>query len=411
GVEAQTLANTYKAIENNHEIILVLNKIDLPAADPDRIKRQIEDVIGLDTENAIEISAKTGKGIDNVLEAIVKILPSPKGEIKEHLKVMLVDSWYDKYLGVVILIRVIDGVLKKGMNIKMMSTNSEYIIERVGIFTPKKIVIDELSAGDVGFITGSIKQVSDCNVGDTIIDVKNPIEKALPGFKPSKPVIFCGIYPTDASNYPILRDSIAKLKLNDSSLQYEPDTSKALGFGFRCGFLGMLHLEIIQERLEREFDLDLVTTAPSVIYKLYMRSGKMMELHNPADMPDPTHIEYMEEPWVKATIMVPDEYLGVVISLCTDKRGKQEELTYVGSRVMLIYKLPLNEIVFDFYEKLKSCSKGYASCDWELDTYQRGDLVKMNILINGLSVDALSLLIHKSKAETRGREICEHLKE
>jgi GTP-binding protein LepA len=411
GVEAQTLANTYKAIENNHEIILVLNKIDLPAADPDRIKRQIEDVIGLDTENAIEVSAKTGKGIDNVLEAIVNILPSPKGKIKEHLKVMLVDSWYDKYLGVVILVRVIDGVLKKGMNIKMMSTNSEYIIERVGIFTPKKIVIDELSAGDVGFITGGIKQVSDCNVGDTIIDVKNPIEKALPGFKPSKPVIFCGIYPTDASNYPILRDSIAKLKLNDSSLQYEPDTSKALGFGFRCGFLGMLHLEIIQERLEREFDLDLVTTAPSVIYKLYMRSGKMMELHNPADMPDPTHIEYMEEPWVKATIMVPDEYLGVVISLCTDKRGKQEELTYVGSRVMLIYKLPLNEIVFDFYEKLKSCSKGYASCDWELDTYQRGDLVKMNILINGLSVDALSLLIHKIKAETRGREICEHLKE
>ncbi len=411
GVEAQTLANTYKAIENNHEIILVLNKIDLPAADPDRIKRQIEDVIGLDTENAIEISAKTGKGVDNVLEAIVNILPPPKGKIKEHLKVMLVDSWYDKYLGVVILVRVIDGVLKKGMNIKMMSTNSEYIIERVGIFTPKKIVINELSAGDVGFITGSIKQVSDCNVGDTIIDAKNPIDKALPGFKPSKPVIFCGIYPTDSSNYPVLRDSIAKLKLNDSSLQYEPDKSKALGFGFRCGFLGILHLEIIQERLEREFDLDLVTTAPSVIYKLYMRSGKMMELHNPADMPDPTQIEYMEEPWVKATIMVPDEYLGVVISLCMDKRGKQEELTYVGSRVILIYKLPLNEIVFDFYEKLKSCSKGYASCDWELDVYQRGDLVKINILINALSVDALSLLIHKSKAETRGREICEHLKE
>ena len=411
GVEAQTLANTYKAIENNHEIILVLNKIDLPAADPDRIKRQIEDVIGLDTENAIEISAKTGKGIDNVLEAIVKILPPPKGEIKEYLKVMLVDSWYDKYLGAVILVRVINGTLKKGMNIKMMSTNSEYIIERVGIFTPKKIVVDKLSAGDVGFITGSIKQVSDCNVGDTIIDVKNPIDEALPGFKPSKPVIFCGIYPTDSSNYPVLRDSTAKLKLNDSSLQYEADTSKALGFGFRCGFLGMLHLEIIQERLEREFDLDLVTTAPSVIYKLYMRSGKMMELHNPADMPDPTQIEYMEEPWVKATIMVPDEYLGVVISLCTDKRGKQEELTYVGSRAMLIYKLPLNEIVFDFYEKLKSCSKGYASCDWELDVYQKGDLVKMNILINALSVDALSLLIHKSKAETRGREICEHLKE
>lgn len=411
GVEAQTLANTYKAIDNNHEIILVLNKIDLPASDPERIKSQIEDVIGLDTSGAIEISAKTGKGIDDVLEAIVNILPPPKGEIQSPLKAMLVDSWYDKYLGVVILVRVIDGILKKGMTIKMMSTDAEHIIERVGVFNPKKITVDELCAGDVGFITGSIRQVSDCNVGDTIIDVKNPIQDALPGFKPSKPVIFCGIYPTDASNYPILRDSIAKLQLNDSSLQYEPDTSKALGFGFRCGFLGMLHLEIIQERLEREYDLDLVTTAPSVIYKLYLRSGKMMELHNPEDMPDPTHIEYMEEPWVKATILVPDEYLGIIITLCTDKRGKQEELTYVGNRVMLIYKLPLNEIVFDFYEKLKSCSKGYASCDWELDTYQRGDLVKVNILINGLVVDALSLLIHKSKADTRGREICEHLKE
>lgn len=411
GVEAQTLANTYKAIENNHEIILVLNKIDLPASDPERIKSQIEDIIGLDTSDAIEISAKTGKGIDELLEAIIDILPPPKGNLEAPLKAMLVDSWYDKYLGVVILVRIVDGILKKGLTVKMMSTNDEHIIERVGIFNPKKIIVDQLGAGDVGFMTGSIKQVTDCNVGDTIIDVKNPIQEALPGFKPSNPVIFCGIYPAESSNYPILRDSIGKLKLNDSSLQYEPDTSKALGFGFRCGFLGMLHLEIIQERLEREYDLDLVTTAPSVVYKIYLRSGKMVELHNPADMPDPTKIEYMEEPWVKATIMVPDEYLGIIITLCTDKRGRQEELTYVGSRIMLIYKLPLNEIVFDFHEKLKSCSKGYASYDWELDMYQRADLVKMNILINGLVVDALSMLIHKSRAETRGREICEHLKE
>ena len=411
GVEAQTLANAYKAIDNDHEIILVLNKVDLPAADPKKVKEQIEDAIGLDTENAIEISAKTGKGVDDVLEAIVNFLPAPQGEIDKPLKSMLVDSWYDKYLGIVILVRVIDGKLKKGMNIKMMSTNAEYVVERVGIFTPKKVTVDELTAGDVGFLTGNIKQVSDCKVGDTITDAKTPCDKALPGFKPSQPVIFCGIYPTDAGNYPILRDSIAKLRLNDSSLQYEPDTSKALGFGFRCGFLGMLHLEIVQERLQREYDIDLVITAPSVIYKLYLRSGDIMNLHNPADMPDPTKIEYMEEPWVKATIMLPDEYLGAVLALCTDKRGKQEELTYIGNRVMLVYKLPLNEIVFDFYEKLKSCSKGYASCDWEMDNYIRGDLVKMNILINGALVDALSLLIHKTKAEARGREICEHLKE
>ena len=411
GVEAQTLANAYKAIDNNHEIVLVLNKIDLPASEPERIKEQIEEVIGLDTANAIEISAKTGKGIDEVLEAIVNFLPPPKGEADKPLKAMLVDSWYDKYLGVVILVRIIDGSLKKGMSIKMMATDAEHIVERVGIFTPKKLITDELSVGDVGFITGSIRQVSDCKVGDTITEVKNPCDSALPGFKPSQPVIFCGIYPTDASNYPVLRDSIAKLKLNDSSLHYEPETSKALGFGFRCGFLGMLHLEIIQERLEREYDLDLVTTAPSVIYKMYLRSGEVMELHNPVEMPDPTRIEYMEEPWVKATIMVPDEYLGIIITLCTDKRGKQEELSYVGSRVMLIYKLPLNEIVFDFYEKLKSCSKGYASCDWELDGYAKGDLVKVNILINDMPVDALCLLIHRAKAESRGREICEHLKE
>ena len=411
GVEAQTLANAYKAIENNHEIVLVLNKVDLPAADPEKVKKQIEDAIGLDTKDTIEISAKTGKGVDDVLEAIVHSLPAPQGAIDKPLKSMLVDSWYDKYLGIVILVRIIDGKLKKGMSIKMMSTNAEYAIERVGIFTPKKLTVNELSAGDVGFLTGNIKEVSDCKVGDTITESKNPCDKALPGFKPSQPVIFCGIYPTDASNYPILRDSMAKLKLNDSSLQYEPDTSKALGFGFRCGFLGMLHLEIIQERLQREYDIDLVTTAPSVIYKLHLRSSDIVDLHNPADMPDLTKIAYIEEPWVKATIMLPDKYLGSILALCTDKRGKQEELTYIGSRVMLIYKLPLNEIVFDFYEKLKSCSQGYASCDWEMDNYIKGDLVKMDILVNGMLVDALSLLIHKTKVETRGREICEHLKE
>ena len=411
GVEAQTLANTYKAIENNHEIILVLNKVDLPAADTDRVKEQIKNAIGLDTNNAIEISAKTGKGIDDVLEAIVNFLPAPQGEINKPLKSMLVDSWYDKYLGIVILVRVIDGKLRKGMSIKMVSTNAEYIVEKVGIFIPKKVTMDELGAGDVGFLTGNIKQVSDCKVGDTITDAKKPCNKVLPGFKPSQPVIFCGIYPTDAGNYPILRDSIAKLKLNDSSLQYEPDTSKALGFGFRCGFLGMLHLEIVQERLQREYNINLVTTAPSVIYKLHLKSGDVIDLHNPVDMPDFTKIAYIEEPWVKATIMLPDKYLGGILALCTDKRGKQEELTYIGNRVMLIYKLPLNEIVFDFYEKLKSCSQGYASCDWEIEDYIKGDLVKMDILINEVLVDALSLLIHKTKVETRGREICEHLKE
>ena len=318
GVEAQTLANAYKAIENNHEIVLVLNKVDLPAADPEKVKKQIEDAIGLDTKDTIEISAKTGKGVDDVLEAIVHSLPAPQGAIDKPLKSMLVDSWYDKYLGIVILVRIIDGKLKKGMSIKMMSTNAEYAIERVGIFTPKKLTVNELSAGDVGFLTGNIKEVSDCKVGDTITESKNPCDKALPGFKPSQPVIFCGIYPTDASNYPILRDSMAKLKLNDSSLQYEPDTSKALGFGFRCGFLGMLHLEIIQERLQREYDIDLVTTAPSVIYKLHLRSSDIVDLHNPADMPDLTKIAYIEEPWVKATIMLPDKYLGSICALCTE---------------------------------------------------------------------------------------------
>ena len=411
GVEAQTLANAYKAIENQHKIILVLNKIDLPAADPSRVKKQIKDVIGLDTDNVIEVSAKTGKGINDVLEAIINTLPSPQGTVISPLQSMLIDSWYDKYLGIVILIRVVEGIIKKGMNIKMISTNNDYIVERVGIFTPKKVIVNELSSGDIGFITGNIKQVYDCNVGDTIIDLNNPINKILPGFKSSKPVIFCGIYPTESSNYPILRDSIAKLKLNDGSLQYEPDTSKALGFGFRCGFLGMLHLEIVQERLEREYNISLITTAPSVIYKLYMYSNNIIELHNPSDMPNSNHIKYIKEPWVKATIMLPNEYLGKVLSLCIEKRGNQEVLNYTGNIVMLVYNLPLNEIIFDFYEKLKSCSKGYASCDWHLSEYLRSTLVKMNIIINKVIIDSLSLLIHESKAEVRGRQICQHLKE
>ena len=411
GVEAQTLANAYKAIENQHKLILVLNKIDLPAADPSRVKKQIKDVIGLDTDNVIEVSAKTGKGINDVLEAIINTLPSPKGIVTSPLQSMLIDSWYDKYLGIVILIRVVEGIIKKGMNIKMISTNNDYVIERVGIFTPKKVIVDELSSGDIGFITGNIKQVYDCNVGDTIIDLNNPTNQILPGFKSSKPVIFCGMYPTESSNYPILRDSIAKLKLNDGSLQYEPDTSKALGFGFRCGFLGMLHLEIVQERLEREYNISLITTAPSVIYKLYMYSNNVIELHNPSDMPNSNFIKYIKEPWVKATIMLPNQYLGKVLSLCIEKRGNQEVLNYTGNIVMLVYNLPLNEIIFDFYEKLKSCSKGYASCDWHLSEYLRSTLVKMNIIINKVIIDSLSLLIHESKAEIRGRQICQHLKE
>ncbi len=411
GVEAQTVANAYKAIENDHEIIVVLNKVDLASADVEKVKNQIEDVLGIDASNAIEISAKTGQGVDNVLEAIVQMLPSPKGDADDYLKAMLVDSWYDKYLGVVILVRMIDGELKKGMNIKMLSSSKEHVIERVGIFTPKKVIVDCLKAGDVGFITGNIKDISDCQVGDTITTVKNPCKDSLPGFKPTQSVVFCGIYPTDAAQYVVLKESLAKLKLNDSSLYYEPDTSKALGFGFRCGFLGMLHLEIIQERLEREYDLDLVTTAPSVIYNLYMRNKEIIKLYNPADMPNPSQIDYIEEPWIEATMLLPEEYLGDIIALCIEKRGKQKELSYVGNRVMLVFELPLNEVVFDFYERLKSSSKGYASCDWEVKEYSKSDLVKMDILVNAISVDALSLLIHKSRAEYKGREVCERLKE
>ena len=411
GVEAQTLANVYKAIDNDHEIIIVLNKIDLPAAEPERIKQQIEEVIGLDTKDAISISAKSGVGIEKVLEAIVNLLPPPKGIHNTNLKAMLVDSWYDQYLGIVILIRVVDGKISKGMKIKMLSTGDVYTVEKVGIFTPNKVSIDLLTAGEVGFITAGIKKVTDCHIGDTITEEQKPCNAPLPGFKTTQAVVFCGLYPIDAGDFPLLKESLAKLRLNDASFEYEPDTSNALGFGFRCGFLGLLHLEIIQERLEREFNLDLVTTAPSVIYKLHMKNGEIIELHNPADMPDVVKINYIEEPWVKATIMLPDDYLGVILALCTEKRGVQIELTYVGQRAMLTYMLPLNEIVFDFYDKLKSLSKGYASFDWELSKYQKSDLVKMTIIVNGIQVDALSLLIHKSKAEIRGREICARLKD
>jgi GTP-binding protein LepA len=411
GVEAQTLANVYQALDNNHEIVPVLNKIDLPAAEPERIKAQIEEVIGLDASDAIPISAKTGMGVEDVFEAIVARLPAPTGDKDAKLKAMLVDSWYDTYLGVVILVRIVDGCLKKGMKIRMMSNGATYNVDNVGIFTPKKVSVDALCAGEVGFITASIKQVADCNVGDTIADEKDPVEVPLPGFKPNLPVVFCGLYPSDASEFNNLRDSLAKLRLNDASFEFETESSNALGFGFRCGFLGLLHLEIIQERLEREYDVDLITTAPSVVYKVHKNNGEILEIHNPADMPDPTQIEYMEEPWIKATIMLPDEYLGAVLSLCTEKRGEQIELTYVGSRAMLIYRLPLNEIVYDFYDRLKSCSKGYASFDWQVDEYRRSELVKLSILVNHEPVDALSMIVHRSRAETRGRELCMRLKD
>ena len=411
GVEAQTLANVYLAIDNNHEIIPVLNKIDLPAADPDRVKTQIEDVIGLDTSEAVEISAKTGLGIRDVLEAIVTKLPSPKGEVNAPLKAMLIDSWYDAYLGVIILVRIVDGVLKKNMKIQMMATGALYQVDQVGVFTPKRESIAELGPGEVGFITASIKHAADCKVGDTITEEKRPTVAPLPGFKPSVPVVFCGLFPTDAGEFENLRQSLQRLHLNDSSFHYEPETSAALGFGFRCGFLGLLHLEIIQERLEREFDLDLITTAPSVVYKVHLRNGQSIELHNPADMPDPGHIEMMEEPWIRATIMTPDEYLGSILALCTEKRGEQVELTYVGARAMLVYKLPLNEIVFDFYDRLKSVSRGYASFDYHIDEYREGDLVKVSILVNSEPVDALSIIVHRSQSEKRGRMLCARLKD
>ncbi len=411
GVEAQTLANVYHALDAHHEIVPVLNKIDLPAADPDRVKQQIEDVIGLDATDAVEISAKTGLGIDGVLEALVTRLPAPKGDRNAPLKALLVDSWYDAYLGVVVLFRVVDGVLKKGMKIKFMSSGAVHPVERVGVTTPKKVMVDELGPGEMGFFTAAIKEVADTSVGDTITDDKRPAAEALPGFKPSVPVVFCGLYPIDAGAFPELRESLAKLRLNDASFHFEMESSAALGFGFRCGFLGLLHLEIIQERLEREFNLDLITTAPSVIYHVYKIGGTMEEVHNPADMPETMQIDHIDEPWIKATVMVPDEYLGSVLKLCEDKRGRQVELTYAGNRAMLVYRLPLNEVVFDFYDRLKSVSRGYASFDYQMDGYEAGDLVKMTILVNGENVDALATIVNAGRAEARGRQLCERLKE
>jgi GTP-binding protein LepA len=411
GVEAQTLANVYQALDANHEIVTVLNKIDLPAADPERIKQQIEDVIGLDTSDAVEISAKTGLNIEGVLEAIVTRLPPPSGDASATTKALLVDSWYDAYLGVIILVRVKDGHLRKGQRIRMMSSGSVHTIEQVGHFTPKLAPTDSLGPGEIGYLTAAIKTVADTNVGDTITDDRNPAVEPLPGFKPSIPVVWCGLYPVDADDFEKLRESLAKLRLNDASFHYETETSAALGFGFRCGFLGLLHLEIIQERLSREFDLDLIATAPSVVYKIHKTNGESFELHNPADFPDGSVIDHIEEPWIKATIMLPDDYLGPVLTLCNDRRGQQVELTYVGARAMLVYRLPLNEVVFDFYDRLKSVSRGYASFDYQMDGYAEGDLVRISILVNNEPVDALSFMAHRAQAERRGRQICEKLKE
>lgn len=411
GVEAQTLANVYLALDNNHEILPVLNKVDLPSAEPEKVKQQIEDVIGLDASEAIETSGKTGLGVENLLEGIVRSLPAPQGNIDAPLKALLIDSWYDPYLGVIILVRIKDGVLRKKTQIRMMSNNAVYQVDKVGIFTPKMEDIDALYPGEVGFITASIKSVSDCSVGDTITDNKKPCEEPLQGFKPSVPVVFCSIFPVDSSQYENLKDALAKLKLNDASIDYQNENSAALGLGFRCGFLGLLHMEIIQERLGREFDLDLITTAPSVAYKINLTSGSQITLHNPADMPEVTTIQSIEEPWVKATILVPDTYLGAVLKLCNERRGEQEELTYAGSRAMVVYKIPLNEIVFDFYDRLKSITSGYASFDYELIGYAPSDLVKVQILINEEPVDALAFLCHRTEAESRGRQICERLKD
>jgi len=411
GVEAQTLANVYQAIDANHEIVPVLNKIDLPAAEPERVKQQIEDVIGLDASDAVEISAKTGLNIDKVLEALVHRLPPPKGDGNAPLKALLVDSWYDQYLGVVILVRVKDGRLKRGQRIRMMSTGAVHHVEQVGVFSPKMVPSDDLGPGEIGYITASIKTVADCSVGDTITDDRAPAHEPLPGFKPSIPVVWCGLYPVDADDFEKLRESLAKLRLNDASFHYEPETSAALGFGFRCGFLGLLHLEIIQERLTREFDLDLIATAPSVVYRVHQINSAVTELHNPVDMPDPVQIDHIEEPWIRATIMVPDDYLGNVLSLCTERRGIQVDLTYVGNRAMVVYRLPLNEVVFDFYDRLKSVSRGYASFDYQMDGYAEGDLVRISILVNGDAVDALSFIAHRAVAEQRGRAICTKLKD
>jgi len=411
GVEAQTLANVYQAIDAGLEIVPVLNKIDLPAADPDRVKTQIEDVIGIDASEAVPISAKTGLNIDQVLEAIVTRLPAPRGELNAPLKALLIDSYYDAYLGVVVLVRIIDGELKKGQKIRMMATDAVYQVEQIGVFTPKKVAVEKLGPGEVGYITAQIKQVADTKVGDTITNERHGTPTPLPGFKPAQQVVFCGLFPVDAAQFDDLREALGKLHLNDASFTYETESSAALGFGFRCGFLGLLHLEIVRERLEREFNLDLITTAPSVIYHIYMNNGEMKELHNPADMPDPNYIAHIEEPWIRATILVPDEYLGSVLKLCEDRRGRQVELTYAGNRAMVIYQLPLNEVVFDFYDRLKSVSRGYASFDYHIEKYEEGDLVKMSILVNDDPVDALSMIVNRQRAEGRGRAMCEKLKE
>ena len=411
GVEAQTLANVYQAIDANNEIVPVLNKVDLPAADPARVRAQIEDVIGIDASDAVEASAKTGLGIHDVLEAIVKRLPPPKGDPAAPLKALLVDAWYDAYLGVVVLVRVFDGVLKHGQQVQMMNAGAHYRIEKLGVFKPKATDVESLGPGEIGFFTASIKEVADAAVGDTITDERKPTSAALAGFKEVQPVVFCGLFPVDAADFEDLRAAVGRLRLNDASFTYEMETSAALGFGFRCGFLGLLHLEIIQERLSREFDLDLIATAPSVVYKIAMNNGEVIELHNPADMPDPVKIESISEPWIKATIFTPDEYLGAVIKLCQDRRGSQRELSYVGSRAMVVYDLPLNEVVFDFYDRLKSISKGYASFDYQIEDYREGDLVKMQILVNAEPVDALSMLVHRARAESRGRSMCEKMKD
>jgi GTP-binding protein LepA len=411
GVEAQTLANVYQAIDVDHDIVPVLNKVDLPAAEPERVKGQIEDVIGLDTQGSVDISAKTGLGIDDVLEAIVTQLPPPAGDAEAPLKAMLVDSWYDAYLGVVVLVRVIDGTLKKGMKIRMMSTGATHPVDQVGVFRPKRDTVDVLSAGEIGYFTAAIKEVADTRVGDTVTEDKNPCSAALEGFKPSQPVVFCGLFPTDSSQFEDLREAMAKLRLNDASFDFEMETSAALGFGFRCGFLGLLHLEIIRERIEREFDIDLITTAPSVVYQLHMTDGETEDLHNPADMPDIVKIDHIDEPWIRASILVPDDYMGAVLKLCEDRRGRQINLSYAGSRAMLEYELPLNEVVFDFYDRLKSVTRGYASFDYQMADYRTGDLVKMAILVNGEPVDALSTIVHRDNAESRGRAMCERLKD
>jgi GTP-binding protein LepA len=411
GVEAQTLANVYQAIDNNHEIVPVINKVDLPAADVERVKKQIEDVIGIDASDAVPISAKTGLGIDELLEEIVLRLPPPIGDADAPLKALLVDSWYDSYLGVVILVRVVDGELKAGQKVRFMQSGVTRDIDRVGMFTPRRVIIDRLGPGEMGFITAGIKAITETKVGDTITEERRQADAPLAGFKPSIPVVFCSLFPVDAAQFDHMRDSLGKLALNDSSFHYEPESSQALGFGFRCGFLGLLHMEIIQERLEREFDLNMIATAPSVVYKVYLTDGNVIDLYNPADMPDVMKIAHMEEPWIKATILLPDEYIGGILQLCQERRGEQVELTYVGARAMLVYLLPLNEVVFDFYDRLKSISRGYASFDYAMDSYREGDLVKMTILVNGEEVDALSMVVHRSQADRRGRGMCERLKE